>query len=121
MANPVDPGATCSRPWRTKEIVSKVLVPRVENFSTKRSREFFSWKAPYGCFRKWWYPTTIGFPTKNDHFGVFWEYHHLRKHPYEGKAHKKMMRYVRYVPNCVFFSPKNWKNYETRSFIPKSR
>ena len=22
------------------------------------------------------------FPTKNDHFGVFWGYHHLRKHPY---------------------------------------
>ena len=25
----------------------------------------------YGCFLKWWYPTTRGFPTKNDHFGVF--------------------------------------------------
>ena len=24
----------------------------------------------------------MGFPTKNDHFGVFWGYHHLRKHPY---------------------------------------
>ena len=23
-----------------------------------------------------------GFPTKNDHFGVFWGYHHLRKPPY---------------------------------------
>ena len=23
-----------------------------------------------------------GFPTKNDHFGVLWGYHHLRKHPY---------------------------------------
>ena len=22
------------------------------------------------------------FPTKNDHVGVFWVYHHLRKHPY---------------------------------------
>ena len=22
----------------------------------------------------------MGFPTKNDHFGVFWGYHHLRKH-----------------------------------------
>ena len=21
-------------------------------------------------------------PTKNEHFGVFWGYHHLRKHPY---------------------------------------
>ena len=35
-----------------------------------------------GVFLKWWYPTTMGFPTKNDHFGVFWGYHHLRKHPY---------------------------------------
>ena len=26
---------------------------------------------PYGGFLKWWYPTTIGFPTKNDHFGCF--------------------------------------------------
>ena len=24
----------------------------------------------------------MGFPTKNDHFGVFWGYHHLMKHPY---------------------------------------
>ena len=36
----------------------------------------------YGGFRKWWYPTTMGFPTKNDHFGVFCRYHHLRKHTY---------------------------------------
>ena len=35
-----------------------------------------------GGFLKWWYPTTMGFPTKNDDFGVFWGYHHLRKHPY---------------------------------------
>ena len=37
----------------------------------------------YGSFLKWWVsPTTIGFPTKNDHFGVFGGYHYLRKHPY---------------------------------------
>ena len=36
----------------------------------------------YGGFLKWWYPTTMGFPTKDDHFVVFWGYHHLRKHPY---------------------------------------
>ena len=31
------------------------------------------------------YPTTMGFPTKNDHFwGPFWGYHHLRKDP-QGK------------------------------------
>ena len=33
-----------------------------------------------GFPKKWWYPTTMGFPTKNDHFGVFWGYHPLRKH-----------------------------------------
>ena len=36
----------------------------------------------YGDFLKCWYPTTHGFPTKNDHFEAFWWYHHLRKHPY---------------------------------------
>ena len=36
----------------------------------------------YGCFLKWWYPTTMGFPTKNDHFGVFWRYPYVRKHSY---------------------------------------
>ena len=36
----------------------------------------------YGGFLKWWYPTTMDFPTKNDHFGVFWGYHHFWKHPY---------------------------------------
>ena len=35
-----------------------------------------------GGFLKWWYSTTMVFPTKNDHFGVFWGYQHLRKHPY---------------------------------------
>ena len=36
----------------------------------------------YGCFLKWWYPTTMGFPAKTDHFAVLWGYHHFRKHPY---------------------------------------
>ena len=35
----------------------------------------------YGGFLKWWYPTTMGFPARNDHFGVVWGYHHLMKHP----------------------------------------
>ena len=36
----------------------------------------------YGGFLKWWYPTTMAFPTKSDHFGVFSGYHHFRKPPY---------------------------------------
>ena len=39
-------------------------------------------RGSFGGFLKWWYPTTRGFPTKNDHVGVFWGYHHLRKHPF---------------------------------------
>ena len=39
--------------------------------------------SPCGGFLKWWYPTTMGFPTKNDQFGVFWGYQNLRKHPYD--------------------------------------
>ena len=47
-----------------------------------QARVFFSiLTASCGGFLKWWYPTTVGFPTKNDHFWVFWGYHHLRKHP----------------------------------------
>ena len=36
----------------------------------------------YGGCLKWWYPTTMGFPTKNYLFWVFWGYRHLRKHSY---------------------------------------
>ena len=43
---------------------------------------FVKFQGVYGGFLKWWYPTTMGFPTKNDHFGVFGGYHHLRKPPY---------------------------------------
>ena len=28
-----------------------------------------------------------GYPTKNDHFGVFWGYHHLRKPPQTSMLH----------------------------------
>ena len=41
----------------------------------------------YGGFLKWWYQTAIGFPTKNDHFGVFWGYQLFRKHRYSQKSH----------------------------------
>ena len=37
--------------------------------------------ASNGCFLKWWYLTTMGFPTENDHFEVFWGYHHFRNPP----------------------------------------
>ena len=34
-----------------------------------------------------------GFPTfKNDHFGMFWGYHHLRKHPSTNHTKKKHIK-----------------------------
>ena len=39
---------------------------------------------PNGCFLN---GGTMGFPTKNDHFGVFWGYHHFRKPPYNARTH----------------------------------
>ena len=41
-----------------------------------------------GGFLKWWYLTTIGFPTENDHFGVFWGYHHFLETPIKSQAFK---------------------------------
>ena len=42
---------------------------------------------PYYSYIMWGFPKMLVitqqpwvFPTKNDHFGVFWGYHHLRKH-----------------------------------------
>ena len=37
----------------------------------------------YTGFPRMVVPNNHGFPTKNDHIGVFWEYHHLRKHSHE--------------------------------------
>ena len=34
-----------------------------------------------GGFLKWWYPTTMGFSPKNDHFVVFWGYHPFKETP----------------------------------------
>ena len=65
--------------WR---LIGKCLqeLERLGRFSVWKTLSFSS---HMGGFLKWWvYPTTIGFPTKNDHFGVFWGYHHFRKHPY---------------------------------------
>ena len=41
----------------------------------------------YGCFLKWWYPTTVGFPTKNDPFGVFSGCPYFWKHSYTARQY----------------------------------
>ena len=57
---------------------NKMETRNCENIVALQSspRGFSTPKAPiflYGVFLKWWVsPTTRGFPTKNDHFGVFW-------------------------------------------------
>ena len=56
----------------------------------------------YRGFLKWWYPTTMGFPTKNDHFGVFWGYHHLRKHPYMLYIYVIYIYYIYIYLLCVY-------------------
>jgi len=33
----------------------------------KVRRVFFPKVSLYGCFQKWWYPTTMGFPAKNEY------------------------------------------------------
>ena len=62
---------------------------RVMKYVTKPTRKKKTSNAPSMGFPKWWYPTTIGVPTKNDYFGVFWGYHHFRKHPCLQKPGKK--------------------------------
>ena len=52
----------------------------------------------FGGFLKWWYPTTMGFPTKNDHFGVFWGNHYFRKHPFRMWLHKKIQQKNHEIP-----------------------
>ena len=53
----------------------------------KKSAETPFWNFKVGILHIWGFPKMVvpnnqGFPTKNDHFGVFGGYHHLRKHPY---------------------------------------
>ena len=59
-----------------------------------------------GCFLKWWAsPTTMCFPTKNDHFGV-WNggfSHHFRKPPKWSCASHRFL----WVTGCLFH-PVGW-------------
>ena len=49
------------------------------------------------------------FPTKNDHFGVFWGYHHFRKHPYDDLESSWLHRSIgRYCIGCKSFEKKGW-------------
>ena len=61
----------------------------------------------YGGFLERWYPTTMGFPTKNDHVGVFWGYHHLRKHPYPFIFIKHLYGFEKFIQKTLWKNPRN--------------
>ena len=58
------------------------LFPPDSSFHTKSSLQLrLKSKSIWGFPKMVGFPNKpIGFPTKNDHFGVFWRYHHFRKH-----------------------------------------
>ena len=78
------PGCKARKLW----CLTDPFLRQFERLGSKMRRgcvryRIISWCIDMGVFLKWWVsPTTMGFPTKNDHFGVFSGYHHLRKHPY---------------------------------------
>ena len=91
----------------------------------------------YGSFLKWWVsPTTMGFLTKNDHFGVFGGgYHHLREHPYDvylfhflcfqppifsRRLNQKMMKEASSTPPKFNMEPEN-DGFQKKSPFPVFR
>ena len=52
----------------------------------------------------------MGFPTKNDHFGVFWGYHHLRKQPYtlNTKGFFSLLTSLRNCRRTMWYSTADW-------------
>ena len=69
-------------------------------------KESIIWGVP-----KMVYPATIGFPTKNDHFGLFWGYHHLRKHPILLK-HDHWLLYLWFSMERGSKSVASWKSVQ---------
>ena len=70
---------------------------------TKYGTEMWIYHGSIGGFLEWWYPTTMGFPTQNDYFGVFGGYHYLRKHPLVRKGAfnvAALVRTLRQPPRC---------------------
>ena len=81
----------------------------------------------YGCFLKCWYPPTIGFPTKNDHFGVFWGYHHLRKplyaQPRQSTSQSEVgLKYIKNVPRkCQKWSTSSNPYHPCMAYLHKNQ
>ena len=73
----------------------------------RSSRGFWHHIQLVGGFLKWWVSPTNpwGFPTKKDHFGVFWGYHHLRKHPVCSFRRPKKSKRWSYTKYCEVQHP----------------
>ena len=67
------------------------------------------------------YQTTIGFPTKNDHFGVFWGYHHLRKEPYMRTLLLKQCKYVMNITLQWLMKGRHDQNDQKKKNISKRK
>ena len=60
----------------------------------------------FGFFLKWWYQTTMGFPTtKIDNVGVFWRYHYFWNHPFGETKTKTVWLWQL---KDFLFHPENW-------------
>jgi len=71
-----------------------------------------------GGFLKWWYPKSIGFPTKNDHFGVFWGYHHFRKHPF-GSVFSNLVDVTDTYGPSLYEGRSRWSHFTSRLHLPR--
>ena len=87
----VSPVPILSGKWSSEGPVFRI-------FLTKKSCQNASCCCSIWVFPKMVVPNNHGFSysTKNDHFGVFWGHHHLRKHPY-------LKIYLPICPKCVSF------------------
>ena len=82
-----------------------------------------------GCFLKWWYPTTMDFPTKNNQLWGVLGYHHFRKPPNtssKGWFSIAMLVYQRVfanvlssqIPSCIRLDwwIDQWKDGEAKEY-----
>ena len=83
---PPDPffGVFSPVPRLKQGMASKTQFKQPQRIQKTSPRSSFPKENYMGCI--WLFPKMVVpnmvFPTKNDHFGVFWGYHHFRKPPY---------------------------------------
>ena len=72
--------------WWLRRFLIPSLIKTIP-YSTIHYIFFFLWQ--YGGFLKWWYPTTMGFPTKNDQLWGCFGVPPFKETPIYLHAHKK--------------------------------